>query len=68
MCTEQPAEEETAQDMKINSLSIDEDDGWSMYEEDMDVLEASGDYLICSDGSWSGGTIWYVQPGGSRHL
>lgn len=38
-----------------------------LQEEEMDVLEASGDYLICSDGSWSGGTIWYVQPGGSRH-
>jgi len=68
MCTEQPAEEETAQDMKINSLSIDEDDGWSMYEEDMDVLEAPEAYLICCDGSWGGGYIWYVQPPGkSRH-
>lgn len=51
---------------KMNDFDTWEEDG-GLHEEQMEVLEASSDYLICSDGSWTGGTIWYVQPGKSRH-
>ncbi len=51
---------------KMNDFDTWEEDG-GLHEERIEVMEASSDYLICSDGSWSGGTIWYVQPGKSRH-
>ncbi len=51
---------------EMNTFAAWEEDS-GLHEEQIEVLEASSDYLICSDGSWSGGTIWYVQPGKSRH-
>lgn len=64
--TEEAIPETTEQQIpKMNDFDAWEEDG--MHEEKMEVMEASSDYLICSDGSWSGGTIWYVQPGKSRH-
>lgn len=69
--TEQTVNEDIPETTEQQTPKMNDFDAWeedsSLHEEQMEVMEASGDYLICSDGSWSGGTIWYVQPGKSRH-
>ncbi len=69
--TEQNAREDTQENTEQKMPGMNDFDTWEedsgLQEEGMEVLEAPSDYLICSDGSWSGGTVWYVQPGKSKH-
>lgn len=36
-------------------------------EEMISLFAAQNSYMVYSDGSWSGGTIWYVMDGNRRH-
>lgn len=60
--TEQAASTEATTE-KFASL----DTRLSTEEEKINVLKDSESHMIYSDGSWSGGTIWYVKSGNSKH-
>lgn len=58
-------QEESTEQTTENFISLDTE--LSEDEEKINVLRDSESHMIYSDGSWSGGTIWYVKSGNSKH-